>query len=214
MMRYLFPEVPWDDIELVGFDMDGTLYDEYDFIQQAYGPIAKYIAEVSNTPKEEIYTWMLERWNCKGSSYPYIFDEVLQLRGIHEEEKNRHVKVCLTLYRECRPQIQLSDEVVKILDQCIDQYQCFLLTDGGSRLQHSKIKSLGLPKWFSYDSIIVTGDFGADYYKPSIQVISQIKVLQEISPDKIVYFGDRDIDRRFAINAGFHFVQVNCMKKV
>ena len=40
MMKYLCNEIPWERIKAVGFDMDGTIYDEYDFIYQVYQSIA------------------------------------------------------------------------------------------------------------------------------------------------------------------------------
>ena len=35
-MKSLFNKINWDEISYVGFDLDGTLYDEYDFIYNVY----------------------------------------------------------------------------------------------------------------------------------------------------------------------------------
>ena len=43
MMKSLFNKINWDKISYVGFDMDGTLYDEYEFISEVYKEISKLL---------------------------------------------------------------------------------------------------------------------------------------------------------------------------
>ena len=70
MLSPLFKNVNWNHITSVGFDMDGTLYDEFDFIKQVYSEINKQL--ILN---DSILSFMTERWLEKGSSYPLIFSE-------------------------------------------------------------------------------------------------------------------------------------------
>ena len=32
-MKYLSKQIKWEEIRAIGFDLDGTLYDEFDFIK-------------------------------------------------------------------------------------------------------------------------------------------------------------------------------------
>ena len=45
MLKYLYPQINWNNINYVGFDLDGTLYDEADFIAQAYIKISNYLSQ-------------------------------------------------------------------------------------------------------------------------------------------------------------------------
>ena len=59
MLKSLFPRINWDAVRIVGFDMDGTLYDEADFISQVYCDIAKLLAETGHAEPEILHTWMM-----------------------------------------------------------------------------------------------------------------------------------------------------------
>ena len=39
MLNVLYPDIDWSHIKYIGFDLDGTLYDEFEFIVQTYKKI-------------------------------------------------------------------------------------------------------------------------------------------------------------------------------
>jgi FMN phosphatase YigB (HAD superfamily) len=196
-------------IRIAGFDLDGTLYDEMDFIVQVYKPIADNLTKLCNSSPEQISGWMLQRWLMKGSSYNSIFTEVLSNYGIHGPAAEAAVTECLAVYRGYKPQICLPLRVSFILEYMKKNYDLFLISDGNSSLQMEKFKVLGLARWISSDNVGFTGLYGLDFAKPSIKIIDKISVLQKCKlPESIVYFGDRDIDQQFAAAAGFQFVSV------
>lgn len=213
-MRYLFDEINWDQIEAVGFDMDGTLYDEYDFIQQVYRPISEFLAQLCNAEKETIYHRMITRWREKGSSYPYIFGEILDHYGVSEHRRKEIISRCLCLFRNFNPELILPSHVEKLLIEIRNKFPVFLVTDGQVKLQMNKIRSLGLNRHFDEQNIGITGSLGRGYEKPSCKILKQISVLDNIDPTSVVYFGDRMVDKLFSEQAGFHFVHVHCMRKV
>ena len=49
------------NIKYVGFDLDGTLYDEFDFIYQVYSKIVKANASLLGDNMSAL-NWMKERW--------------------------------------------------------------------------------------------------------------------------------------------------------
>ena len=73
MLNALYKDIDWSSITTVGFDMDGTLYDEYDFIKQVYSEINSQLIQ-----NNEILLFMNQKWIEKGSSYPHIFDEAYE----------------------------------------------------------------------------------------------------------------------------------------
>ena len=211
-MKYMYPQIDWDSIRIVGFDMDGTLYDERDFIEQVYVPISEYLANICKGNTREIYKKMLDRWTEKGSSYPYIFSEILEEYNVQESGDNRIVAQCLTLFRSFNPNLTLSREVTLILEEFYRKYRLFLITDGHEELQAKKLLSMGLNNFFDSANIGISGVYGKGYQKPSTQIIRAIQVLDSVNAEQVVFFGDRHVDEQFAKSAGFHFIKVKCMR--
>lgn len=213
MLKSLYPTVNWDKVRSVGFDLDGTLYDEFNFIEQVYRPIGRYLAGICMGDEKEIYVYMLQRWLEKGSSYNQIFNDVLSLyeeAGCATSEVIQH---CLKIYRNYRPILELPRRVNILLNYFAERYPMFLITDGQSSLQRAKISALGLGKWFSPEHIFISGDYGSNYQKPALLVLEKIKLFsKQIAPESVVYFGDRQKDLLFAVNAGFQFMSVYCMQ--
>lgn len=200
-------EVPLGQYDVFGFDMDGTLYDERLFVEQAYKQVAIYLNEVSSQEVsiEEIAYWMLRRWEDKGSSYPYIFSECIEEYGVSKG----NVKECLKRYRNVQLSLTLNQGVEKWLGQIITLTNCFLITDGHDILQMKKFDALGLENFFENQNIVFTGSLGVKFYKPNLTAIQYVKCLKNIENKKIIYFGDRNIDSQFAEHAGFDFAYVS-----
>jgi hypothetical protein len=51
MMKYLSNSVDWEEVHTVGFVVNGTLYDEMEFISQVYRPISQIIADACGVDK-------------------------------------------------------------------------------------------------------------------------------------------------------------------
>lgn len=211
MVSTLFLKFDLENIQSVGFDMDGTLYREYDFIDQAYSEIALK-ESVCLTSLSETETWIKNRWIEKGSSYPFIFGEAHDRFGVDSLERNAFIARALDRYRNFKPAIFLSKEVRMALDFFKENYPIFLISDGNHLLQRNKFKSLGLGSWFDEDQVFFTGDFGPTYQKPSINILSHISL--SCAPENVLYFGDRKFDEDFCVAAGFRFQKVNLMEQV
>lgn len=214
MLKHLFPALEWDKVKVAGFDLDGTLYDEMEFIAQVYQPIAQLIAKQCGQEPKKIYNWMLHRWLEKGSSYSYIFSEALSKHGFNEESPDMVISECLTIFRKFRPTLNLPARVAAILDAISNRCDLFLVTDGSATLQNEKIKALGLHAWFKSENIFISGEHGEEYGKPSCKILKKIKLLENIKKQETVFFGDRDVDQLFAQQANFQYQQVFCLKPI
>jgi len=188
--------------------MDGTLYDEYEFIDQVYCEIINQTRDLINFEKQACL-WMNKRWLIKGSSYPYIFSETYQKFGINQENESLFVSRAIDIYRNFNPELHLTRRVRFALDFFASNYPIFLITDGNNVLQRKKFHSLGLSQWFSGDSAFFTGDFDSSHHKPYTGIVRHLGI--NCSDENILYFGDRDIDRRFCEAAGFEFQMVKNM---
>lgn len=215
MLKSLFPQVDWSCIKILGLDLDGTLYDEFDFIAQVYKPISERLAVICNGNSKDIYTWMIEKWLEKGSSYNYIFDEILKRYGIRKNQRENIIYEILNIFRNFNPKLNLSKRVQYLLDFFKNNFELFLVTDGGVTLQTAKFKTLGLEKWFNPENAWISECSGPEYQKPSCRIVEKIKILNHlINPQEVVFFGDREVDKEFALNMQYQFVQVYCLNSV
>lgn len=190
--------------EVVGFDLDGTLYDEFDFISQCYDVISSHLKKYSSTDKSIIFDFMKNKWLEKGSSYPHIFEETIKLFCEPNKDKNL-IDDSLFIYRTFKPNLKLSVRVEYFLKKLSKTHLIFIVTDGNKILQRNKIESLKLKKYFNEDHIYVLGDYGSNYYKPNTKIIDKMKFMTNHREDKVLFLGDRQADRQFAINCNFNF---------
>ena len=215
MPKSLFPLVDWERVTTVGFDLDGALYDEFDFIEQAYRRVAPVLAAATGVAEDDLLPRLLARWIEKGSSYPHVFSEVLADAELSDARVREVVGECVELFRSTRPELQLAPRVRFLLDGFARRYPLFVVTDGGCTLQSAKVAALGLPRWFAQENIAVSGCVGTG--KPDPAIADGIAALRSLSPEGrggVLYFGDRDVDEQFARNSGFQFVRVTCMRPV
>jgi hypothetical protein len=104
-------------IEAVGFDLDGTLCDEQDFIAQVYCPIAGIIAELAGLEDTSVvYGWMLNRWREEGRSYRKTFSESIR-NFAPDTSESRVVSECLHIFRGYKPHLSLGTKVAGILNE-------------------------------------------------------------------------------------------------
>lgn len=195
-------------INAIGFDMDGTLYDEFDFISQAYNTVAAFIAKQYNLKKSEVYKSLCDNWKKFGSS-ANIFQKTFREFSIEPDVEM--VKECINRYRTADFNLIISCEMECLLNDLKSEgYKLFLVTDGNARLQRKKINELGLNRWFDEENIAISGDYGKEYQKPEAYMKDKIKILK--SEDKVLYVGDRDIDKMFAENSGFKFMSIESVR--
>ena len=212
MLKSLYPHIDWDSVRVAGFDLDGTLYDEAEFITQVYEPISGRLATACGAGQADIHEWMLRRWLEKGSSYNRIFGEVLTRHGITGPVADAVIDECLSLFREFRPALTLPVRVSAVLDLMSEQFSLFLVSDGSAALQTEKIRALGLNRWFSPENVGISGCHGPGFAKPATRIIGTIGALKcGTSQAEAVYFGDREVDAQFASAAGFQYIRVSCM---
>jgi len=195
MKRFLFSDL-YQKVKVIGFDLDGTLYDDFDFISRVYREI---VESTGGRPgwREDILDFMLLRWLEKGSSYPFIFRETQEKFGLSSDFAEK----ALVVYRNYSPCLNLSPRIKFLLHYIKkDGKRLFLVTDGNEQLQQKKIEALKIHDYF--ELIVLTND------RPKPEPVHKAKIIKEFSctPNGIVYIGDREIDRRFAENCGFEFV--------
>jgi putative hydrolase of the HAD superfamily len=189
--------------------MDGTLYDEFEFISQAYGNVAEEMFVESGISKNILYAKLCEEWLNSGSSRTDLFQHVYETcTGI--KMNHELLRKCIKAFRISKFDLCLPYRTQMILDNLTKKNKfLFIITDGNSELQRKKMRSLRLDQWFFDKNIYITGDYGAECYKPDLKILDYIE--PQIRVKKCIYLGDRNVDREFAERAGFDFMYVKVM---
>ena len=208
MNRYFISKL--EKYEVIGFDLDGTIYDEFAFISQAYIGVAKVISEYANANEEDVYKKLCDDWIKFGSSKVTLFQDVFSY-FTDENLPEDFINDCLKAFRNWPIKLELSlfaKEVFDFISQT--KKELFLVTDGNSKLQRKKINSLGLNQWIEKSKIAISGDYGKGFQKPSPYMASDI--LKISFKPNMVYLGDRDVDMQFAKAIGADFIRVKNWK--
>jgi putative hydrolase of the HAD superfamily len=92
----------------------------------------------------------------------------------------------IRVYREHTPKIALATDAVECLSRLQGRVPLGLLTDGNSRSQWAKIDALGIRGIFG--SIVVTGDWGAEFFKPNVRGFRYLE--DQLPSSNFIYVAD------------------------
>lgn len=168
-------------IRLVIFDLDDTLYNERDFVYSGFMEVATYLSNKYGISKNILFDDMVNILNSRGRGK--IFDQICE--KYHLKEK---IEYLVELYRYNNPNISLYDDAYEVLDNFQSKYKLGLITDGYKGAQWNKIKALNIEKYM--DKIIVTDDYGKDYWKPSVKPFQIMLDYFDMKAKETVYIGD------------------------
>ena len=168
-------------IKLVIFDLDDTLYNEIDFVYSGFMEVAVFLSKKYEINKDTIYNDMVDILNSQGRGK--IFDHICE--KYHLEE---NIGDLVKIYRYNKPKISFYDDAYEVLERFKSKYKLGLITDGYKGTQWNKIKALDIEKYM--DKIIVTDDYGKEYWKPSIKPFQMMLEYFNIKPEEAVYIGD------------------------
>lgn len=168
--------------KVIVFDLDDTLFDEYQFVKSGFFAVADYLSVVYQLNKNELFEWM---WNyLEQHGRGKIFDVMLRKYNIYS---NLLLKKCISIYRLHKPSIELPQLSKQILDM-FSSYSLYLVTDGNKNVQNNKVIALNLEKYMK--KCYITYRFGIQNSKPSPYCFNLIANKEKVLPKHIVYIGD------------------------
>lgn len=147
-------------MKVVCFDLDDTLYKEIDFLKSAFKEIVDYALRCAghlDLSADGLYEGMLDAYFSKKDAFEYLMTSV---------EADLDKAALLTLYRNHIPQISLSEDALKLLNEIKSRgFEVGIITDGRTVQQRNKIRTLGLDRVVPEGNIIISEEFGSE--KPS-----------------------------------------------
>jgi putative hydrolase of the HAD superfamily len=164
------------------FDLDDTLYLERDFVRSGFRAVGQWCAEVLGVDG----VCELSREYFESGRRGDVFDAVLERLNI--QDRNDTVKAMVRVYREHAPEIALAPDAVRCLSALKGHLHLGLLTDGNSVTQWRKIDALGIRETFR--QIVVTGDWGAEFFKPNLRGFRHLERQFDCPSAQFIYIAD------------------------
>lgn len=145
---------------VVAFDLDDTLYAEWDYVRSGYRAVASEIAAATGADAQFLADMMMEY-------RPRGFEAVLShIAGMPGSERFT-VDSMIESYRAHTPDICLrADACDTIRALAAAGATPVLITDGSTRHQRAKIKALGLDTVFDPGNILISEETGGDKTTP------------------------------------------------
>ena len=168
---------------IVIFDLDDTLYNEFDFVKSGFQAVAKELVEkLPNFSNENVLTEeLLKEFSVNRNE---VFNRFLQYNKVYTKKLLLHL---INVYRYHVPVIKLPDETIMVLRQ-LSYFPKYIVTDGNRFVQRNKVESLGLNKYFK--KIFYSRDYGIKNEKPSTISFEKIAQIEKSKFHNMIYIGD------------------------
>jgi putative hydrolase of the HAD superfamily len=161
-----------DDIDVVIFDLDDTLYSEKQYVRSGYKKIAQYLG------KRELETVMWSVFEQGGKA----IDEALESVNLLDRKAE-----ALQIYREQQPDIELYPGVKELLQRIREKKKIGIITDGRPEGQRAKLEALKI----QVDKVIITDELGGvEFRKPNEKAFRIMQEYFEVPFRQMVYIGD------------------------
>lgn len=184
------------------FDLDDTLYCEHDYVRSGFLTVAEEISKhCSKNHSDIIQDMLINEWKQNGRGK--VFNKVCE-----KLELSLEIPRLVSIYRNHQPQIELYEDAKQILSLLkVRNKKIGMITDGNSVMQWRKIESLGIRSLCQ--CIIVTGDLGESFWKPSEIPYKSVVDCLNLSYEQCVYIGDNpNKDFITARKLGMHTVRI------
>lgn len=171
-------------IKAIVFDLDDTLISEHEYIKSGYKHISQTLSKKINIDEKKIYNdlTLIFKENPKR-----VFNKLFDKYKIDYTMDT--IKRLVDEYRGHMPDIRLYNDVIPCITTLKENnMKIGLITDGYSITQKNKINSLEIEHLFDY--IIVTDDYGRDFWKPSPKPFELMKNQLDVEYDEMIYVGD------------------------
>jgi putative hydrolase of the HAD superfamily len=194
-------------LKLIGFDLDGTLYNQWDYEKLLFLEISKLIESEFGFVQKTIFSEMKKLFDEK--KFTRLFDFACVNSGFSLPSNwNDFVnKEILPFYRHFKPTvaINLYDWVLPILTKLRAQgSRLVLITNGGATIQQNKIDLLGISDIF--DKVYISDAFHPPLRKPDLTMFKMALDDFQILPNSMVYIGDSPAIDSACEKLGIHFV--------
>lgn len=173
-------------IKAVVFDLDDTLISEKEYVLSGFRTVSKTISFRYNLDFEKVYEKMIVLFN---ESSQKVFNRILKNFDI--EYSKEDIVNLISIYRQHEPKIKFYDDVIPTINKIKKMgIKIGIITDGYKETQRRKIKDLRCEELF--DEIIITDEFGREFWKPHERAYRIIAEKLDVKLHEMIYVGDNE----------------------
>jgi FMN phosphatase YigB (HAD superfamily) len=144
------------------FDLDYTLYDQWQYVAGALAQVALAVAPEVPCGDGAPADSLVEAWRRLGADHDRLFDRWLEGHGLLSRER---VERCVGVFHAYRPpRLVPYRGVAKTLRALKSRQRLGMITDGEPHMQRAKLRALGLARWF--DVIVYAGELSRWMWRP------------------------------------------------
>lgn len=176
-----------NSLRAVIFDLDDTLFPEESYVFSGFRAISTYAAEHLGIPADRSFRELSQLYveGVRGNTFN---------RWLAKQNANRNIDPAewiprlLAVYREHQPKIECFAGAHELLEKLGQQYRIGLITDGWLEVQQTKITALNIGRHFQ--SIVISDQWGRDYWKPHERPFLTALAELEVQPRQAIYVAD------------------------
>jgi putative hydrolase of the HAD superfamily len=193
-------------IKAIIFDLDDTLISEKQYIESGFSYIAKILSIKHKISEKALYSDMLKIFNENSRN---VFNRLLDKYDINYS--NEDILNFVNLYRTHNPEIQFCSDVIPLITFLKEKnIKTGIITDGNAESQRKKLKVLNAYEIF--DKIIITDEYGKEYWKPHPKAFEDIRKFFNIEFNEIIYVGDNP-EKDFYINSVYPLKTIRIIRQ-
>lgn len=141
---------------MIAFDLDDTLFKEMSFVASGYRAVADAVAVATGADADALFDII-----CRNR--PLGYEAVIEYVEGRPGAESISVGALVEIYNSHTPDIRLNRDVEETLEALkAARHTLVLITDGTSGRQRSKIRALGLERFFGPEAILISGETGGD----------------------------------------------------
>jgi len=169
---------------IIVFDLDDTLYNEIDFVNNGFNVVANYLKKKFGVDKQKSLIFLKKKFLINRKKK--IIN--LLLSNLNLKVTKKELTFIINLYRYNNKKIRINKTQLNCLKKLSLNKNIYLVTDGNPKVQQSKIKKLKIKRYFK--NVYYTSLFGNTAHKPSLKVFSYIIKKEKKKFQDLIYIAD------------------------
>lgn len=183
-------------VRAIVFDLDDTLYPEREFAFSGYAAVAAAFAERLDLSAGELNRRLGRLFDTPDRGR--VFNVILTEAGAGSGFDERLAEM-IAAFRHHKPTIQLHADAEAALTRFAGPYRVGLISDGPLQMQRNKVEALALAD--RMDEIILTDEWGRDFWKPHPRAFEEMARRLKVEPGSCLYVADNSSKDFVAPNA-------------
>ena len=189
-----------DDFDTFLIDLDDTLYDEKNYLFEAYERIGVFISSKLNLENEVISDFLKETFIKEGRGN--LFDKLFNNYKIKHDLRDEMLEIMRSL--SLKNKIQLFPEAYVLLEHLKENSKkIILVTNGNVKQQENKVNNINWRGLRNYFDVIYAKNFGS---KPNSSVFDLAIEKFNLLNQRVLMIGDSKVDSEFAKNCSIEFI--------